>query len=77
MDKIQFNAWAQRHGLTIDEAAIVLGMSRANAFKYANGTRPVALYVEYAAEAIDLLSKKESLKLIQKRLAKSLKETNI
>jgi hypothetical protein len=77
MDKDQFNAWAERHGLTTEEAAIVLGMSRANAFKYANGTRPVALYVEYAAEAFDLLSKKESLKLIQKRLAKSQNETNI
>lgn len=77
MDKTQFNAWAERHGLTTEEAAIVLGMSRANAFKYANGTRPVALYVEYAAEAFDLLSKKESIKLIQKRLAKSQNETNI
>lgn len=77
MDKEQFNAWVQRHGLTIEEAAIVLGMSRANAFKYANGTRPVALYVQYAAETLDLLSKNERLKLIQKRLAKSQNDTKI
>lgn len=71
MDKDQFNAWAQRHCLTTEEAAIVLGMSRANAFKYANGTRPVALYVEYAAETFDLLNENERVKLIYKRLGKS------
>lgn len=70
MTKDQFNAWIKKHGLTIEEAAAVLGMSRANAFKYANGSAPVALYIEYATENIDLMNKNERIKLIQERLDK-------
>ncbi|WP_435277351.1 hypothetical protein ACMAZF_20215 (plasmid) [Psychrobium sp. nBUS_13] len=69
MTKDDFNEWAKKYGLSIEDAGAVLGTSRANAFKYANGSRPVSKAVQYGAEAIDLLPKKESLKLIQKRLA--------
>ncbi|AMJ98564.1 hypothetical protein AVL55_10510 [Alteromonas macleodii] len=69
MTSKEFNAWAEKYGLSIEQAAKVLGTSRANGFKYANGSRPVSKAVAYGAEAIDLLAQKESLKLIQKRLA--------
>jgi|GEM_PF-4425456 len=69
MTKEEFNAWAEKYSLTIEQAAKVLGTSRANGFKFASGDRPVSKPVAYGAETIDLLSKKESLKLIQKRLA--------
>lgn len=67
--KEEFNKWAEKHGLSIEQASKVLGVSRSNGFKYANGSRPVSKPVAYGAEAIDLLSKTESIKLIQKRLA--------
>lgn len=69
MTKDEFNAWAEKYSLTIEQAAKVLGTSRSNGFKFANGSRDVSKPVVYGAEAIDLLPKKESLKLIQKRLA--------
>jgi hypothetical protein len=69
MSKDEFNAWADKYGLKIEQAAKVLGTSRANGFKFANGDRPISKPVEYGAEVIDLLSKEESLKLINKRLA--------
>jgi len=65
----EFKAWANKYGLSIEEAGAVLGTSRANAFKFANGSRPVSKSAYYNAEAIDLLGKEKSLKLIQKRLA--------
>jgi len=65
----EFKAWANKYGLSIEEAGAVLGTSRANAFKYANGSRPVSKSAYYNAEAIDLLPKEKSIKLIQKRLA--------
>ncbi|WP_338853997.1 hypothetical protein WE348_20430 (plasmid) [Alteromonas macleodii] len=69
MTSEEFSAWADKYNLSIEQAAKVLGTSRANGFKYANGSRPVSKAVAYGAEAIDLLPKKESLKLIHKRLA--------
>ncbi|KZX00052.1 hypothetical protein JL49_13200 [Pseudoalteromonas luteoviolacea] len=66
----EFKDWAEKYGLSIEQAGEVLGTSRANAFKFAKGDRPVSKTVEYSAEAIDLLAKGKSLKLIQKRLAK-------
>lgn len=68
MTKDDFNDWCERHGLSAEEAAKVLGTSRSNGFKYANGSRPVSKTVAYGAEAIDLLPKAKSLKLIQERL---------
>lgn len=73
----EFKAWANKYGLSIEEAGAVLGTSRANAFKFANDSRPVSKSAYYNAEAIDLLSKEKSIKLIQKRLAKSQNETRI
>ncbi|WP_125782804.1 hypothetical protein [Pseudoalteromonas rubra] len=69
MTSDDFKAWAEKYNLSTEEAGAVLGVSRANAFKFANGSRPVSKTVEYSAEAIDLLTKEKSLKLIQKRLA--------
>ncbi|MCF2922876.1 hypothetical protein L1264_20670 [Pseudoalteromonas sp. APAL1] len=69
MSKDEFNAWVERYGLTVDKASKVLGTSRANGFKYANGTRPVSKSVAYGAEAIDLLPSEIRTDLIQKRLA--------
>lgn len=69
MNKDEFNVWADKYSLTIEQAAKVLGTSRANAFKFSNGSRDVSKPVAYGADAIDLLSKNKSLKLIQKRLA--------
>jgi len=69
MTKEEFNAWASKYQLTTEQAAKVLGTSKANAFKFANGSRDVSKPIAYGAEVIDLLSKKESLKLIRKRLA--------
>jgi hypothetical protein len=69
MTKDEFNAWAEKYCLTTEQAAKVLGTSRSNGFKFASGDRPVSKPVAYGAEVIDLLPKKESLKLIQKRLA--------
>ncbi len=69
MTKDEFNTWAEKYKLTTEQAAKVLGTSRANGFKFASGDRPVSKPVAYGAEVIDLLSEKESLKLIQKRLA--------
>ncbi len=68
MNKQEFNAWAEKYNLTIEQEAKVLGTSRANGYKFANGDRPVSKPVAYGAETIDLLPKKESLKLIQKRI---------
>ncbi|WP_339145239.1 hypothetical protein [Pseudoalteromonas galatheae] len=64
----EFKAWANKYNLSIEEAGAVLGTSRANAFKFANGSRPVSKSVYYNAEAIDLLDNEKSIKLIQKRL---------
>ena len=69
MTKEEFNAWAEKHKLSIEQAGKVLGASRSNAFKYANGSQTVSNSVAYAAEYFDLLPKKESLTMIQKRLA--------
>jgi len=69
MTKEEFNAWAEKHGLSIEEAGKMLGVSRSNAFKYANGSQAVSNSVAYAAEYFDLLPKSESLKMILKRLA--------
>ncbi|WP_288987854.1 hypothetical protein [uncultured Pseudoalteromonas sp.] len=65
----EFKVWAKKYGLSIEDAGAVLGTSRSNAFKFANGSRPVSKAAYYNAEAIDLLPKDKSLKLIQKRLA--------
>ncbi len=65
----EFKVWASKYGLSIEEAGTVLGTSRANAFKFANGSRPVSKAAYYNAEAIDLLPKEKSQKLIHKRLA--------
>ena len=69
MTSKEFNTWANKYGLSIEQAAKVLGTSRANGYKFSNGSRPVSKVVAYGAEAIDLLGHEESLKLIQKRLA--------
>ena len=69
MTKDEFNQWAEKHKLNIKQASKVLGISRSTGFKYANGSRPVSKSVEYGAEAIDLVPKEKSIKLIQKRLA--------
>lgn len=69
MTSDEFKNWAKKYELNIEDAGAVLGTSRANAFKFANGSRPVSKAVYYNAEAIDLLPKEKSLKLIQKRLA--------
>ncbi len=65
----EFKVWANKYSLSIEEAGAVLGTSRANAFKFANGSRPVSKAAYYNAEAIDLLPQEKSIKLIQKRLA--------
>jgi hypothetical protein len=68
--KEDFIAWCEKHNLKTDEAAKVLGTSRANGFKFANGTRPVSQSVAYCAEALDLLAAKPRQTLIKERLAK-------
>ncbi len=68
MTKTEFNTWRSNYNLTPEQAAKVLGTSRANAFKYANGSRPISKPVAFQCEVIDLLTIKKSLKLIQKRL---------
>lgn len=65
----EFKQWCDKYGLSKDQAAIVLGISRANAFKYANGSQPVSVLVSNQCELFDLLSKTKSLTVIQKRLA--------
>jgi len=68
----EFNAWCARYNLKSEQAAKVLGTSRSNGFKYANGSRPVSRSVAFGAEVIDLLNitdKDKCLKLIQERLA--------
>lgn len=69
MNKEEFKAWANRHSLTIEQTAKVLGVSRSNAFRYAKGEVPVTKPVAYGAEVIDLLPDEVSRRLIQKRLA--------
>ena len=60
MTAVEFKEWANKYGLSIEEAGSVLGTSRANAFKFANGSRPVSKSAYYNAEAIDLLSKEQA-----------------
>ncbi len=69
MTAVEFKEWANKYGLSIEEAGAALSASRANAFKFAIGSRPVSKSAYYNAEAIDLLSKERSLTLIQKGLA--------
>lgn len=71
MDNKQFKDWMEKHTLSTDKAAIVLGISRSNAFKYANGSGNVPKYVKFSAEAIDLLNPTECAKLISRRLSSS------
>lgn len=69
MTKEEFNSWCEQHNITIEQSVQVLGISRSNAFKYANGSQDVPRYIAFQCEAIDLLPKQKSIILIQKRLA--------
>lgn len=71
-----FKAWASKYNLSTVEAGAVLGTARANAFKLAQGTRPVSKAIRFNAEAIDLLPKEASKALIEQRLAEFKAEEN-
>lgn len=69
MSSDDYVAWCNRLDINPEKAAKVLGISRANSFKYANGSQTVSKNVAYQCELFDNLGKKKSLTLIQKRLA--------
>jgi len=45
-----FNAWLQRHRLTLTAAAEALGLSRSSVVRYHTGQRPIPIYVGLACE---------------------------
>ena len=69
MTECDFVEWCQRHKLTPEQAGIVLGCSRASAFRYANGSSVIPAPIANQCELMDLLPPSKSLMVIQKRLA--------
>lgn len=69
MNKDDFTDWCKRHNLKVEQAAIVLGYSRATAFRYANGDSEIPAPIANQCELMDLLPASKSLAVIQKRLA--------
>jgi predicted transcriptional regulator len=69
MTNEEFNSWAKSNGLSVEQAAKVLGISRANAFKYANGSQQVSKSVAHAAEYFDLIPDQNKAAIIKKKIA--------
>jgi plasmid maintenance system antidote protein VapI len=69
MNVNKFTEFREHLNLSVEEAAKVLGMSRANAFKFQNGTRPITLSMVYSMEAFLLLGPEQQKRLIQQRKA--------
>lgn len=69
MKKDDFTYWCKRHNLKTEQAAIVLGCSRATVFRYANGDSEIPVPIANQCELMDLLPLSKSLFVIQKRLA--------
>ena len=55
----EFKTWCEEYQLSVEDAAIVLGISRATAFRYANEDYPLNKTASRLCKAIDLLSPKE------------------
>lgn len=65
-----FVEWCQRHKLTVEQAAKVLGCSRATSYRYAsNEADEIPAPIANQCELMDLLPPSKSLTVIQKRLA--------
>ena len=48
-----FRAWTERHGMTLDQAAVALGLSRRIIAYYLSGEQPVPKTVMLATEGYD------------------------
>lgn len=51
MTPAEFRAWLDARGLTVREAAPILGRSRAQVQRYRDGTTPVTQHVALAMQA--------------------------
>jgi hypothetical protein len=69
MSKEAYNAWLEKNDLNAETGAMILGISRANSFKYANGKQTVSLPTSYATETIDLLSQTARKQLFEQRVS--------
>lgn len=55
MSREDFRTWMKRHGLTIDTAAPVLGISRRQAAAYSSGEKPIDRAIKLACHGYDAI----------------------
>ena len=53
MSTLELRQWMERHGLTYDSAATLLGMPRRTFARYVSGEKEIDKLLRYACAAID------------------------
>lgn len=68
MTNSEFVVWCEANTLSVELAALVLGCSRATAFRYASNRAQIPAIISNQCELIDMLPAAKRLAVIQKRL---------